>query len=115
MVDEVVVGLEDAVGEPVVAHELPDVFLGIEFWAFRRQRHEGEVGRNGEPARGVPAGLVEENDGMAARCHLAGDFGEMEAHGLAVAAGQHEACAFALTWADGTEEIGGLGALVLWC
>ena len=25
MVDEIVVGFEDAVGEPVVAHELPDV------------------------------------------------------------------------------------------
>jgi hypothetical protein len=34
MVDDVVVGLEDAVGEPIVAHELPDVFLRIEFKAF---------------------------------------------------------------------------------
>jgi hypothetical protein len=29
MVDEIVVGLEDAVREPVVAHELPDVFNQI--------------------------------------------------------------------------------------
>ena len=38
MVDDVVIGFEDAVGEPVVAHELPDVFGGIEFRAFGRQR-----------------------------------------------------------------------------
>ena len=30
MVDEIVVGFEDAIGEPVVAHELPDVFHRVE-------------------------------------------------------------------------------------
>ena len=30
MVDEIVVGFEDAVREPVVAHELPDIFDRIE-------------------------------------------------------------------------------------
>ena len=30
--DDVVVGLEDAVREPVVAHELPDILHGIQFW-----------------------------------------------------------------------------------
>ena len=29
MVDDVVVGIEDAVGQPVVAHELPDVLDGL--------------------------------------------------------------------------------------
>ena len=36
MVDEVVVGCEDAIGEPVVAHELPDVFHRVELGEFRR-------------------------------------------------------------------------------
>ena len=31
VVEDVVVGFEDPVGEPVVAHELPDVFYGVEF------------------------------------------------------------------------------------
>ena len=31
VVEDVVVGFEDTVGEPVVAHELPDVFYGVEF------------------------------------------------------------------------------------
>jgi len=39
MVDEIVVGFEDAVGEPVVAHELPDVLDRVELWALRRQQN----------------------------------------------------------------------------
>ena len=36
MIDDVVIGLEDAVGEPVVAHELPYVLDRIELGRFRR-------------------------------------------------------------------------------
>jgi len=31
VVEDVVVGFENPVGEPVVAHELPDVFYRVEF------------------------------------------------------------------------------------
>src|SRR5262245_66620510 len=41
MVDEIIVGFEDAVGEPVVAHELPDVLDRVELWALRRQHDQG--------------------------------------------------------------------------
>jgi hypothetical protein len=34
VIDDIVVGFEDAVREPVVAHVLPDVFNGIEFREF---------------------------------------------------------------------------------
>jgi hypothetical protein len=44
--DDVVVGFEDVVREPVVAHELPDVLLRVEFRAFRGRRPEGDVGRD---------------------------------------------------------------------
>ena len=43
MVDEIVVGFEDAVGQPVVAHELPDVLDRVELWALRRQQNDGEL------------------------------------------------------------------------
>src|SRR5580704_15652648 len=43
MVEDVVVGLEDAVREPIVAHELPDVLDRIELGRFRRQRQERDV------------------------------------------------------------------------
>src|SRR5260221_9832 len=46
MVDEIVVGFEDAVGEPVVARELPDVLHG----------GGGRFCKVLEPARGWPRG-----------------------------------------------------------
>jgi hypothetical protein len=46
VIDDIVVGFEDAVREPVVAHILPDVFNGVEFRAFRRQGENGDVGGN---------------------------------------------------------------------
>ena len=46
MVEDVVVGFEDAVRQPVVAHELPDVFDGVQLGASGRQRHEGVLRDN---------------------------------------------------------------------
>lgn len=57
--EDVIVGLEDAVGEPVLSQELPDVFDGIEFGRPRRQRHEGDVGWDDQVLGDVPTGLVE--------------------------------------------------------
>ena len=36
MIEQIVIGCKNAIGEPVVAHILPDVFLRIELWAFGR-------------------------------------------------------------------------------
>ena len=46
VIDDIVVGFEDAVRESIVAHILPDVLDRIEFRAFRRQRDNGDIGRN---------------------------------------------------------------------
>ena len=46
VIDDIVVGFEDAVREPVVAHILPDIFNRVEFRAFRRQRDNGDIGGN---------------------------------------------------------------------
>ena len=51
VIDDIVVGFEVAVREPVVAHVLPDVFNGIEFRGFRRQGENGDVGGNPLAAR----------------------------------------------------------------
>jgi hypothetical protein len=56
VVDYVVVVLEDAIGKPVVAHELPSVLHDIELRAFRRQRRQGDVVRHGDIT--VPSGNV---------------------------------------------------------
>jgi hypothetical protein len=39
---------QSPVGEPIVAHKLPDVFEWVEFGAFRRQRNDGDVCRHDE-------------------------------------------------------------------
>jgi hypothetical protein len=56
--------IEDAVGKPVLAHELPDFFDRIELGAFWRQRNDGDVGRHEEASRQVPAGLIDQKDGV---------------------------------------------------
>ncbi len=43
------------------------------------------------------------------------DFRQVERHGLGVAARQHQARALAFLGADGAEEVGRAGALILWC
>jgi hypothetical protein len=51
VIDEVVIGFEDTVGEPVVAHELPDVLDRVELGAFRWQGDNGDVGWHDEAGR----------------------------------------------------------------
>ena len=50
---------------------------------------------------------------MRARCDVGGDFGEVQVHGLDVAAGQDEAGALAVLGTDGAEDVGRGGALVV--
>ena len=37
VIEDVCIGLEHAVRQPVVTHEVPDILDGVEFWTFRRQ------------------------------------------------------------------------------
>jgi hypothetical protein len=45
--------------QPVVAKELPDVLLWVEFRAFGGERHDRDVGRNDELVLQMPAGQIE--------------------------------------------------------
>ena len=112
MIDEIVVGFEDAVREPVVAQKLPDVFDRVEFGAFWRQRNDGDVGRHDEASRQVRAGLIDQEDGMGSGRDRFGDFRKMQVHRLAVASRQDQGCALALLGADRAEDVGGSGPLV---
>ncbi len=113
MVDDVVVGFEHAVGEPVVAQELPDVFGRIEFGTLRRQRQNGDVLGNVELVGHVPASLVDHQHGMGARRDMPGDFRQMQVHRVGVAFGQDERGALAVLGRDRAEDVGRGGALVL--
>jgi hypothetical protein len=60
MLQQIVIGFEDAIGERVVADELPDIFHRVEFGRFWRQGDDGDVGWNDELPRQMPAGLIEQ-------------------------------------------------------
>src|SRR6202043_2662423 len=79
MVEDVVVGFEDAVREPIVAHELPDVLDRIELGRFRRQRQERDVVWDGKPLRDMPSRLIKKKDGVRAGRDRKRDFLQMKA------------------------------------
>jgi hypothetical protein len=112
MIDQIAVVAEDAVGEVVVAQELPGILLRVEFGALGRQRHDGDVARHRELGREVPSGLVEQQRGMATRCDVGRNGGEMQVHRGDVAEWQDQAGRLARGGADRAEDIGGSGALI---
>ncbi len=60
----------------------------------------------------MPAGLVDQEDGVGAGRDDLGDFREVQVHRFGIAAWQDQGRALALLWADGAEDVGGGGALI---
>ena len=112
VIDEIFVAGEDAVGEPVLPQELPDVFLCIELGTLRRQRNDADVGGHGELRGGVPSRLIQQQRRVTARRNLGGDGGELQVHRLGVAPWQDQPGGFSLRRTDRTENIGRCGAEV---
>lgn len=110
--DDVVVAVEDAVSEPVGAQILPDVLDRIQFGRARGQEDERDVFRHGEFGGRVPAGAVEQQDGMGALCDRPGDLVEMGLHGVGVSEGHGERGADTASRADRPEQPGALVALI---
>src|SRR5512145_820523 len=113
VIDHVVVAFEDAVRKPVLTHELPDVFLGIEFGRARRQRQQRDVAWDLERCGAMPAGLIEEEDGMGTGSDPGGDLVEMKLHGFGIAVRQYDGGASAALRAYCPEQVGGLGPLIV--
>ena len=112
MIDDIVEGFEDPVRQPIVAHELPDVLLRVQFRAFCRQLDQRDIGRDVEAAREMPAGLIDEKRRVRAGRDLRGDFGQVEVHRFGVAPGHDERRALAIPGTDRPEDIGRCGSLV---
>jgi len=113
VVEDVAVGLEDTIGEPVLAEELPDILGGVEFGRAGWDRQQGDVGWHGQLVGHVPAGLIEQDDGVGACGHGLGDPGQVQLHRRGGAAEQDQAGALSLLRADGAEDVGRAGALVV--
>jgi hypothetical protein len=111
--DDLVVGFEDAVGQPVVAHELPEVFDGVQFRGTRRQRQDGDVVGQTQLRRRVPAGLIDDENGMDAGIDGGADLGQMSIHRVGVAPRQDEPDGLAPCRTDSAEDVGPFGALVV--
>jgi hypothetical protein len=102
--DDIFVVFEDAVREPVVAHELPEVFDGIEFRAARGERQEGDVVGNGECTCCMPASLIEDQNAMGIRADCGGDDFQMLCHGMAIGPRHDQTSSLAVVWADSTKQ-----------
>ena len=115
MVDDVVVRCKDTVGEPVVAHELPDIFNRVKLGAFGWQRDNADVAGYLEFSSHMPTRLIHEYHGMGARRYCKRDFGEMERHGLGITKRQNQTCTLAKLGTNCPEDIGRLRPLILGC
>ena len=104
---DVVVVVEHAVGQPVVAHELPDVLHDIQLGTFGWQRQERDVGRYLDLAGEMPSGLIKQQDRVPSCPHHGADLGQMQVHARGSAEGQDQRCAGSLARADGAEDVGG--------
>ena len=113
LVDDLVVGGEDAVRQPVVAQELPHILLRIELWNLRWNRDDRDVGWHVKLRGPVPTGQVHEQDRVCARRDVQGELRQVQVHGVGVADQQEQAGSLALLRADRTEDIGRLGTLVV--
>ena len=112
MVEDVAVGREDSIGEPVISHELPDVLDRVEFGALRWQRDDGDVVGNDQSLRHMPSCLVQKQDGMSSRRDGLGNLSQMQVHRRGIASGQNECRPFTLCGTDRAEDVGRSGALI---
>src|SRR5262245_50996534 len=77
--------------QPVLPHELPDIFLAVEFGCAWRQLQERDVAWNLEGLGAMPAGLIEEENSVSARSDFGCDLIEVKLHSFGVAGRQHGA------------------------
>lgn len=99
-------------GEEALLEVKPDAFDRVQFGRVGRQVDEADVGRDGEPAGDVPAGLVEHQNGMDPCGQARGEGVEEDLHHGRVGARQDECEGVVGAGADSAIEVGGLEALV---
>ena len=79
--DDVFVGFEDPVRQPVVAHELPDILHRVQLGRSWRQRQDGDVVGDRQLGRQVPTGLIDDQHRMGTGIDGGTDLDEVRRHG----------------------------------
>jgi len=88
--DNVVVGSEDAVREPVLAHEELEVLNRFELRRLRRQGRYRDVAGDDEIIGHVPSCLVHVEDGMRIIGHVSGEFRQVLCHRVGITPGHDQ-------------------------
>ena len=112
MVDDVFVAGKDPVGEPVVAHILPNALNRIELGRLGREGDERHVFGRLQLRRDMPTSLVHEHNRVGAGFHSQPDLLEMQFHRLGVAEWQDKTGRLAERGTDGAEDVGRGGSLI---
>ena len=111
-----VVGVEETVGEVVLAKILPDVFLLVDFGAVGQQRQQADfVGHLQQASWLMPACAGDGDHGVCAKRDVSANLGEVQVYSACVDVGQHQGCADTARWADGAKEVGPSIATVTGC
>src|SRR3954453_8500854 len=113
VVEDVWIGGEDAVGDPVLAHVLPDVLGRVQLRRLGRERYKRDVGGDHKSLRLMPARLVHQDKGMRAGGNRLRNLLQVQGHALRGAAGENQAGALARSGADRAEDVGRGCPLVL--
>jgi hypothetical protein len=113
--DDIVIGLEDAVGEPVISDELSDVLHHVQLRAFWRQWQQRDVRGHVQHGGEMPPGLIEQHHRVFAGRDQAGYLRQVQVHRRGVAEGQDQSGSLAVFGTDSAEDIVGGGALILGC
>ena len=106
VIDDFGVGSEDAIGEPVIPHELPHGFDWTELGTFDWQRDDADVFGNDKRVGHMPSGLIHGQYGMGTERHGLRDFSTMQVHRGGIAGRQDKLCALTQGRADLAEDVG---------
>jgi len=90
VIDDIVVEREDPVRQPVIAHDLPDIFDRLELGAAGRQRDNADVVGYRELFGRVPTSLIHQQHTMGARGDREQYLRQMGRHRFGIAQGQHQ-------------------------
>ena len=83
-VEDLVVGIPNAVAEKVGSQELPDILNGVQLGRIGRKRQQHDVVRHLEPRRAVPTGTIQNQKSDGAYRDASADFCQVLVHGLDV-------------------------------